>query len=91
MAKRPRGRPKGSPVPRQSPGAAVVAEAAAPPDFTLVELLTDLEELRFQRQQLDEDLEATVRDARAAGATWSAIAARLGVTPQAVQKRWGRG
>jgi hypothetical protein len=37
------------------------------------------------------DRDAVVRVARMQGATWAELAEVLGVTPQAVQKRYGRG
>ncbi len=39
---------------------------------------------------LTDDLAAAVTDAREAGATWTAIAAELGVSRQAAQQRYGR-
>jgi hypothetical protein len=40
--------------------------------------------------QLDDAIREAVTGLRAAGYPWADIAARLGVTRQAVQQRWGR-
>ena len=39
---------------------------------------------------LREDLAETARKAHHAGVTWSEMARELGVSPQAVQQRWGQ-
>jgi hypothetical protein len=41
--------------------------------------------------ELDEAISQAVTGLRAAGFSWAGIAARLGVTRQAAQQRWGRG
>ncbi len=41
--------------------------------------------------ELDDAISQAVAGLRAAGYSWAGIAARLGVTRQAVQQRWGRG
>ena len=41
--------------------------------------------------ELDDAISQAVAGLRAAGYSWADIAARLGVTRQAVQQRWGRG
>lgn len=46
--------------------------------------------LRSQIEMLQAELPAVVQEARTAGCTWPAIAERLGVTKQAVQRRFGR-
>ena len=46
--------------------------------------------LARQRRQVETDLDVAVRAARRAGATWTALGLALGVSPQAVQKRYGR-
>jgi predicted transcriptional regulator len=40
--------------------------------------------------ELDEAIAQAVIGLREAGYSWAEIAARLGVTPQAAQQRWGR-
>ena len=40
--------------------------------------------------ELDEAISQAVTGLRAAGYSWADIAARLGVTRQAAQQRWGR-
>jgi len=40
--------------------------------------------------ELDDAISQAVTGLRAAGYTWAGIAARLGVTRQAAQQRWGR-
>lgn len=42
-----------------------------------------------QRRLLDQRLAQAVMEARDAGATWTSLARALGVSPQAVQKRYG--
>jgi len=41
--------------------------------------------------ELDDAISQAVAGLRAAGYAWADIAARLGVTRQAAQQRWGRG
>ena len=41
--------------------------------------------------ELDDAITEAVTGLRAAGYSWADIAARLGVTRQAAQQRWGRG
>jgi len=41
--------------------------------------------------ELDEAISQAVTGLRAAGYSWADIAARLGVSRQAAQQRWGRG
>ena len=41
--------------------------------------------------ELDDAISQAVAGLRAAGYSWADIAARLGVTRQAAQQRWGRG
>ena len=41
--------------------------------------------------ELDDAITEAVAGLRAAGYSWADIAARLGVTRQAAQQRWGRG
>lgn len=61
-----------------------------------VEVVADEESLERLRQVSDEhkrlasELEDRIRQARAAGATWTELARALGVSPQAVQQRYGR-
>jgi hypothetical protein len=49
----------------------------------------ELEQLHADRVQVEARIRRTVALARQQGATWTAIARKLGVTPQAVQKRFG--
>jgi hypothetical protein len=51
-----------------------------------------LERIRAQRSQISEsweEIDSAVRQARAAGCSWAAIAESLGITKQAVHKRYG--
>lgn len=43
------------------------------------------------RRELEELIGESIAAARAAGQTWTALARVLGVSPQAVQKRYGGG
>jgi hypothetical protein len=54
-----------------------------------VALLNALTVIRSQQNGLDRDLRLRVREARRAGASWERIAAALGVSRQACEKRWG--
>lgn len=49
-----------------------------------------LSRIAHQRAELDRAETIAVRRARNAGLTWQEIAASLGVTKQAVHKRYGR-
>lgn len=60
-------------------------------DPSLAETEAQLYDLGVLRSVLDEVVELTVADARAAGVTWARIGDALGVTHQAVIKRYGRG
>lgn len=46
--------------------------------------------LAMERAGLQLRLDEVIRRARAGGATWQELGQALGVTPQAVQKRYGR-
>lgn len=90
MAKRRSGRPAGNPARRrEAPEVATVAEVAthSSPDRSLEELAGYVAD----RHELDGLIDDSVRAARAQGATWTALARVLRVSPQAVQKRYGRG
>lgn len=50
-----------------------------------------LQDLGVLRSVLDEVVELAVADARAEGVTWTKIGDALGVTHQAVIKRYGQG
>jgi DNA-directed RNA polymerase specialized sigma24 family protein len=52
-----------------------------------IEAITDMTSIAVQ---LDDAIREAVTGLRAAGYPWADIAARLGVTRQAVQQRWGR-
>lgn len=55
-------------------------------------MMDPLERLAIVSSQircLEAELPALVAEARAAGASWSALARRLGVSRQAVQQRYG--
>lgn len=54
------------------------------------ELVAAVGPLDRQRRRLERRVERAVIDARSAGATWTALARELGVSPQAVRKRYGR-
>lgn len=53
--------------------------------------LERLATLRSQIECLERELPSVVAEARAAGAPWAAIAERLGVSKQAVHRRFGPG
>lgn len=50
----------------------------------------DLAELIKLSKAMDDAIAAAVRGQRANGFSWAQIAAPLGITRQAAQKRWGR-
>jgi len=50
----------------------------------------DLAEMLELQRTLDAAIGAAVRGQRAAGFSWAQIAAPLGITRQAAQKRWGK-
>jgi len=52
-----------------------------------VDAISDMTRLAAE---LDDALSQAVTGLRAAGYTWAGFAARLGVTRQAAQQRWGR-
>lgn len=52
--------------------------------------LQDLARVAARRTKLEHDQAQAVLGARAAGATWSQIGAALGVSQQAVHKRYGQ-
>jgi hypothetical protein len=52
-----------------------------------VDAISDMTRLAAE---LDDAISQAVTGLRAAGYTWAGIAARLGVTRQAAQQRWGR-
>ena len=85
--KRSAGRPRGNPA---------RASTSLPGDEVEVTLSTygdPLEELAgyvADRRELDALIAESISAARAAGQTWTALAGVLGVSPQAVQKRYGR-
>lgn len=60
-------------------------------DPTLADAEARLCDLGVLRSVLEEVVELTVTDARADGVTWARIGDALGVTHQAVIKRYGKG
>jgi ECF sigma factor len=51
-------------------------------------VLREIAELADRRDDVDHDLAAAVRAARTAGRSWSEIAAMLGVSKQAAQRKY---
>ncbi|MCU1504884.1 MAG: hypothetical protein JWM12_4238 [Ilumatobacteraceae bacterium] len=51
-------------------------------------VLREIAELVDRREDVDQDLAAAVRAARTAGRSWSEIAAMLGVSKQAAQRKY---
>ena len=60
-------------------------------DPSLAESEARLYDLGVLRSVLEESVEIAVADARADGVTWAKIGDALGVTHEAVIKRYGRG
>lgn len=60
-------------------------------DPSLADAEDQLYDLGVLRSVLEEAVEIAVADARADGVTWARIGDALGVTHQAVIKRYGRG
>lgn len=60
-------------------------------DPSLADAEARLHDLGMLRSVLDEAVELAVADARADGVTWTKIGDALGVTHQAVIKRYGKG
>lgn len=60
-------------------------------DPALADSEARLHDLGMLRSVLDEVVELSVADARADGVTWARIGDALGVTHQAVIKRYGKG
>jgi hypothetical protein len=56
----------------------------------LVAVLDAVRDMADLRQEVEDNLRASVAAARAAGATWTAIAVQLGVSRQAAQERYGK-
>lgn len=83
--KRPSGRPGG----RTDGLASAGVQLEIPPAALEVSPVAMLADLNRQRRELDARIGDSVRAARAGGATWTALAGALGVSPQAVQKRFG--
>ena len=60
------------------------------PVSDLVDCLEAVSDTGQLRQEVEASLVAAVGAARAAGATWTALGAKLGVSRQAAQERYGR-
>jgi hypothetical protein len=69
--------------------AASVGEAASPPPRT-VEALDVVARLGAKERRAKRALMTAVGDARSQGYSWRAIGARLGVTGEAIRRRWQR-
>ena len=86
--KRAAGRPRGNPsrvaVPAPRDDVVVTLSAYGDPLEELAGYVAD-------RRELDALIAESIAAARASGQTWTALARVLGVSPQAVQKRYGRG
>jgi len=52
-------------------------------------VLRSIAEFAAKRHEADEELTVAVREARRAGRTWSEISAKLGVSKQAAQRKYG--
>lgn len=66
-----------------------VAPLAPAPPASGGDALAALDRLRLARRDVEVQVLASVAAARAAGRSWTEIGARLGVSAQAVQKRYG--
>lgn len=68
-----------------------MARRAAPPDEDPESgVLAELRQVATDHHRLEQEEAALVRRARVAGFAWEAIAQSLGVTRQAVHKKYGR-
>jgi len=67
------------------------ADNVEPADLRTVDTdsLHHIAELAQQRDQVDSELAASVREARTARRSWSEIGAMLGVSKQAAQRKYG--
>ena len=67
------------------------AETVEPGDLRAADTaaLRRIAELAQQRDQVDSELAESVREARAKKRSWSEIAAMLGVSKQAAQRKYG--
>ena len=86
MSKKRRGSAR--PV-RQTPPMATLAPVPAPVLAAGADLLDALDRLRVARREVESSVAVAVASARSAGRSWTEIGARLGVSAQAVQQRYG--
>lgn len=67
-----------------------MAPASTRVDSMKTTTMSNLQSIRVDLDRLEDELRATVAEAREAGETWQAIGDALGITRQAACKRWAR-
>jgi hypothetical protein len=77
---------------RYTPATTPLQRQAKPgsPASDLVACLDSVADMAELRQEVEANLTAAVAAARAAGATWTALGVKLGVSRQSAQERYGK-